>query len=223
MKQSYIPEKINLIVVDDHSLVRKSLISVLERYDNINILADFGSGIDLLAKIEHYTPDVILLDVSMPDINGIETLRRLMLVRPELKVIGLTMHDDKEIINNMMKAGAKGYILKDSPFQELIKAIQQVNSGKIFYSSKVAGIILEDYTNTVQNKNEDDELLSFREKEIIGLVAQGLTNKQIGDKLFLSVRTVENHRQNINRKLKIDSTAELIKYAYSKGLVGEEN
>ena len=213
MKQSYIPEKINLIVVDDHSLVRKSLISVLERYDNINILADFGSGIDLLAKIEHYTPDVILLDVSMPDINGIETLRRLMLVRPELKVIGLTMHDDKEIINNMMKAGAKGYILKDSPFQELIKAIQQVNSGKIFYSSKVAGIILEDYTNTVQNKNEDDELLSFREKEIIGLVAQGLTNKQIGDKLFLSVRTVENHRQNIKRKLKIDSTAELIKYA----------
>ena len=223
MKQSYIPEKINLIVVDDHSLVRKSLISVLERYDNINILADFGSGIDLLAKIEHYTPDVILLDVSMPDINGIETLRRLMLVRPELKVIGLTMHDDKEIINNMMKAGAKGYILKDSPFQELIKAIQQVNSGKIFYSSKVAGIILEDYTNTVQNKNEDDELLSFREKEIIGLVAQGLTNKQIGDKLFLSVRTVENHRQNIKRKLKIESTAELIKYAYSKGLVGEEN
>lgn len=223
MKQNYDLDKINVIVVDDHSLVRKSIMGVLERYDNINVVADFSGGVELLEKIEKIKVDVILLDINMPEMDGVETMKRLYKLNPELKVIALTMHDDMKTIREMMESGAKGYILKDSPFTDLIKALQQVNSGKIYYTTKVANIMLESYTNLMQKRNIDpDDVISAREKEIIALVAKGFTNKEIGDKLYLSARTVENHRQNIKRKLKIETTAELVKYAYSKGLVEQK-
>jgi len=213
--------KIKVFIIDDHPLVREGLKRALDGRGNIKIAGDFDSGRAGIDAIPKEKPDVIILDVTMPDMSGIEAIKIIKKNSPATKVIALTMHDSKDIILEMIRLGASGYVLKDSPLTELQTAIDAVHNGQSYYSSKISGIISNEFTKKIQQSKttfKEDELTP-REKEVLICVVNGMSNKEIADKLFLSQRTVETHRFSIKKKLNIGSVAGLTKYAISKGLI----
>jgi DNA-binding NarL/FixJ family response regulator len=192
---------------------------MLEKEHDIVVLgeAEDGRMIERLAR--ELAPDVIIMDVAMPDLNGIEATRQIVAELPGVKIIALSMHDDRRFVLNMLKAGAAGYMLKDSAFTDLAKAIRVVMSGKTYLSHEVTDIVVKDYVSSSQPAESSAfHLLSPREREVLQLLAEGKTSAQIGEKLHISVKTVETHRQQIMVKLKIRSVAELTKYAIREGL-----
>ncbi len=204
--------RIRVLLVDDHPLVLDGIRSRLEQDDEIQIIAEGRNGEEALSLSAEYYPDVVLMDISMPVLNGIEAAERFASEQPRVKLLMLTMHDNREYITKVIKAGAKGYILKDVSSNEMVAAIKAVYQGKTYYSVGVTDILL--------NENASKEVpLTEREKTILRLLAEGNSNKHVARELDISVRTVETHRRNIKRKLDVKTSAGLVKYAIENGIV----
>ena len=210
---------IKVLIADDHQIMREGLRSMLEKEIDIQVLGEAEDGRMIQRMAREMRPDVIIMDVAMPDLNGIEATRQITAELPGVKIIALSMHDDRRFVLNMLKAGAAGYMLKDCAFKDLAKAIRVVMSHKTFLSPEVADIVVKDYLAASQpSESSAFNLLSPREREVLQLIAEGKTSALIGESLHISIKTVETHRQQIMVKLKIKSIAELTKYAIREGL-----
>jgi DNA-binding NarL/FixJ family response regulator len=210
---------IKVLIADDHQIMREGLRSLLEKETDIQVLGEAEDGRMIQRMARELLPDVIIMDVAMPDLNGIEATRQIVAELPGIKIIALSMHDDRRFVLNMLKAGAAGYMLKDCAFKDLAKAIRVVMSHKTYLSHEVADIVVKDYLSTTQPAESSAfNLLSPREREVLQLIAEGKTSALIGESLHISIKTVETHRQQIMVKLKIRSVAELTKYAIREGL-----
>jgi len=212
--------RISLLIVDDHPLVREGLRSCLVQEKSVEILGEAADGEDAIRQAKNNPPDIVLLDINMPGMNGMETARLLTKSSPKTKILVLTMHDSKEYVNRMVTMGVQGYVLKDSSPSELLAAIHAVYNGAPYFSPKVSQSVMNDYVKTTRTKGKKGSVeLSRRESEVLGLVAEGFSNKEIASRLFVSVRTVETHRERIIRKLDIHTVAGLTRYALTKGIV----
>ena len=210
---------IRVLIADDHQIVREGLRSMLEKELRIKVVGEAAEGRTTLRLARELAPDVIIMDVAMPDLNGIEATRQIAAEFPTIKVIALSMHDDRRFVLNMIKAGAKGYMLKDSAFKDLAKAIGVVMANKIYLSDEIADIVVKDYlASAITDEPSVFHLLSAREREVLQLIAEGKTSNQIAESLHISTKTVETHRSQLMAKLKIKTIAELTKYAIREGL-----
>ncbi|WP_070971139.1 response regulator [Vibrio sonorensis] len=208
---------IKLVLADDHRLMQDGLKSRLEREDNLNILACVGTGNEAFESTLALKPDVLLLDINMPNLNGIEVLEKLSGSKSDTAVIMLSMHDSRDYVVRSVKAGAKGYVLKDVGSEELVMAINQVAQGRSYLCPQASDRLLEQI-NDVPDQPRDDNL-SKRECDVLKAIVSGACNREIADTLHISVRTVETHRLRIKKKLGATSTAMLVKLALDKGLV----
>lgn len=210
---------IKVLIADDHQIVREGLRALLEKEPWVTVVGEAQEGRTTLRLARELVPDVILMDVAMPDLNGIEATRQIVAELPEVKVIALSMHSDKRFVLNMFKAGAKGYLLKDCAFTHLIKAIRVVAANKTYLSEDIADIVVKDYImGPTLTEDSTGEQLTTREREVLQLVVEGKSTNQIADCLHVSVKTVESHRHQIMLKLNIKSIAELTKYAIRAGI-----
>ncbi len=204
--------KIRVLLVDDHPLVLDGIRSRLEDDPEIMIVGEAGNGEEALQIATERKPDIVLMDINMPVLNGIEAAEKFAELLPDIRLLMLTMHDSREYITKVLKAGAKGYILKDVSSSEMLIAIKAVYQGKTYYSSGVTDIL-------VNESSKKEVPLTDREKTILQLLAEGNSNKHVARELDISVRTVETHRRNIKRKLEVKTSAGLVKYAIENGIV----
>jgi DNA-binding NarL/FixJ family response regulator len=215
-------ENISIIIADDHRLLREGLRCLLEKQPGLKPVAEAEDGRNTVKLVLKLKPDVVVMDVSMPDMNGIEATRQIKKDAPQVKVVGLSMHADKRFVTEMLKAGASGYLLKHCAFEELGLAIRNVVANRIYLSPEITGVVIEDYIQTAhngkKNANGNKATLTGREREVLQLLAEGKSNKDIASLLNLSVKTIETHRQNIMEKLHLFSIAELTKYAIAEGM-----
>lgn len=213
--------KIRILLADDHTVMRAGLRSLLERQPDLEVAGEAGDGAQTVELAESENPDVVVMDIAMPRLNGIEATRQIAAKRPEIPVVILSMHFDESYVLRALKAGARAYLLKDSAEADLISAIRAVCDGRSYFSPAVSKMLLEDYVRQLQEKGEEDsyELLSPREREILQLLAEGRSNKDVANLLNLSLYTVETHRSNILKKLGLHSVPELILYAVRKNLI----
>lgn len=213
--------KTNILVVDDHSLVREGIITMLSTYDDFNIIGDAESGEDAIKKVDDDVPDVVLLDINMPGMNGIETAKQIISDYPDIKIIMLSMDVTQDHISEAIKAGVAGYLAKDTKKDLLAEAIRKVMGGEQYFGEKVSQVIFKGFYK--QSKGEraasENKDLSKREIEVLRQIASGLSNREIADKLFISIRTVDAHRNHIMQKLNIKSTAQLVKYAIKEKII----
>lgn len=216
-------EKIKVILVDDHQIVRDGIKALLNGDSSIEIIGEASSGQQLYEILEQRIPDIILLDINLPDTLGIEIARKLNEEESEIKILMLSMHMNEEFISNSIEAGAKGYLPKTTTQKELLNAIHKIQNGGEYYNDDVSNIMLKSYIKRTQNagkeKEEKQVTLTRRENEILKHFAEGLSNKEIADKLFISIRTVESHKNNIMQKLELKSTVELVKYAIRNNII----
>ena len=208
---------IRLLLVDDHPLVREGIRSCLATHKHLHIVGEAADGREALAKALHLTPDIVLMDINLPHLNGLEATRLIRQALPLAKVLILTVHNSREYVLQIVQAGAVGYVLKEASPEELTRAIDSAHAGEAFFSPGVAGYVLSDY---VANANKFDSLpsLSERERQILGLVVEGYSSKRIARSLGLSQRTVTTHRAHIMGKLNIHTTAGLVKFAVDNQL-----
>jgi two-component system response regulator NreC len=217
-------KKIKLMLADDHAVVRSGLRMLLDAQPDMEIIAEAESGVETVAKVQELKPDVVLMDVEMPEMNGIEATRMIKESVPETAVLALTMYEDDQYFFEMLKAGASGYVPKRAAPDELVNAIRTVSEGEVFLYPTLAARLVNDYLNRDETTPEDDveNTLTPREKEVLIQIAEGLTNPEIAEKLTISVKTVDRHRENIMRKLNMHSRIDLVKYAIRKGLIDLE-
>ena len=210
---------LRILLADDHTMVRQGLRKVLEERPEWQVVAEAGDGHEAVRLAELHKPDVAVLDVAMPLLNGIEATRRIAKRVPHTRILVLSMYSDEAYVTQMMKAGATGYLLKDSAGVDLLEAVQAVAQGKSYFSPAVARLMLDDYAR--QRGTDDDryESLSDREREIFQLIAEGKVNKEIATLLFISLSTVETHRARIMEKLDLHSAAEIVLYAVRRGVI----
>jgi DNA-binding NarL/FixJ family response regulator len=211
---------IRILIADDHQMFIDGIKSLLALQQDIAILGEANNGNELLHLMENESPDLVLMDVNMPQLNGEETTRILRKQFPHVRVIMLTMHNSKEHIARMISAGAAGYILKNTGKDELLEAIYAVYRGETFYSKEVTGVIMESFKPKRERTLFTEAELTPREKEVLKLIAEELTSSEIAGKLFISLNTVETHRKNLMSKLNVKNTAGLVKYALQNGLAG---
>jgi len=204
---------INIIIADDHSIIRDGLRAMLEKDSFCRIVGEAANGNELLDLLQKTSCDVVCTDISMPQMDGVEATKQILKKFPKTKVICLSMHEEVGFIKQMMEAGAVGYVFKDSPKEELKLAIETVHGGKKYFNQKLFDILLN-----VESSGKATSVLSSREKEILKLIAEEYTNPEIAEKLFLSVRTVDTHRQNLIQKLDVKNTAGLVRYAIKSGI-----
>lgn len=207
------------MLVDDHQLVIDGIKSLLEENKEIEIIGEANDGKQLLSKTKFMEADVILMDVEMKEMGGYETTKELLLKNKNLKVLTLTMHNEVSVIKKMLEAGASGYILKNSDKEEVISAIKKVADGKQHFSSEITFALLNEEEKSDEKKTHSKTDLSEREIEILKLIAEGLTNTEAGEKLFISPRTVDTHRTNIMKKIGVNNVAGLIRYAFQHKLI----
>ncbi len=211
---------IRLVLADDHEIVRAGLRMLLNTQPDIEIVAEASSGAEAIELAQAYQPDVILMDVAMPDMDGMEASRAIKAHCPSVAVLALTIHEEEDYFFRMLDAGASGYIPKRAAPDVLLQAIRTVHSGEVFLHSSVATVLVKDYLQRGGLATEADlSGLTEREREVLTLIAGGLTNKQIGEQLGISPKTVARHRDNITNKLNLSSRAELTRYAIQKGLI----
>jgi DNA-binding NarL/FixJ family response regulator len=214
---------IKIILADDHQIVRQGLRILLEAEPDMEIIAEADNGRKVLKLVQELLPDVIIMDLSMPELNGIEATRQILSEAPAVKVIALSMHSDSLFVLNMIKSGASGYLLKDCALEELVKAIRAVVDHRTYLSPGVSDIVIRDFMTSSQTTNVSAfSVLSPREREVLQLMAEGRSTNQIAEGLGVSVKTVEAHRKQIMTKLGIHSVAELTKYAIRQGLTSLE-
>jgi len=211
---------IKLMIAEDQAIILHSLMILLNSLQNIDVIGTALNGVDLMALLEKEKPDVILMDINMPKMNGIEATKIIDAKMPWVKVIALSMYDHPVYIKKMFKSGAKGFVSKNATKIELGKAIEMVYNGDIYISEEISRILLREYSNASDSdENADYTSLTSREIEIIQLLADGLYTKEIAEKLFISDKTVERHKTNILKKLKLRNTAQLVKVAITKGII----
>jgi two-component system, NarL family, response regulator NreC len=212
---------VKILLADDHSLLREGLRLLLERQPEFAVVGEAGDGRDAVRLAEELHPDVVVMDIAMPELNGIEATLRIVNGLPRTSVLILSMHHDESYVARALKAGARGYLLKDSLKADLLNAVTAVTQGRSFFSPKVSRILQEDYMRKLTGGDVEDsfDLLTDREREILQLVAEGKTNKEVASRLGLSVHTVDTHRGNILQKLNLHSVPELILYAVRKKII----
>lgn len=211
--------KIKILVVDDHQLFREGLVNLLFSTPDIEVIAQAENGEDAIKKARHFKPEVILIDIAMPKMNGIEATRELKKEMPEIKIIAVSMHSDKQYVKGILEAGADGYLLKNCTYRQLTDAIKTVYSGKKFLSEDITELVINGYLDPSKSEIDNFSQLSEREKEIFMLFAEGKSTREIGEKLFISVKTVGTHKQHILEKLKLKTNADIVKFALKKGLI----
>ncbi len=211
-------DKIKILVVDDHAVLRDGIHALLGLNDDIEIVGEASEGKEAVAKAQELMPDVVIMDIAMPGMDGLEATRRIRKKHPKMKVLVLTQHDNKEYVLSVIKAGASGYVPKRALGSELVSAIRAVKEGDSFLYPSAAAALIEDYLQQTKDQEPYDQL-SAREREIFQLIAEGHTSREIADMLFLSQRTVQGHRVKIMEKLNLHNRTELIKYAMRKGVV----
>lgn len=216
-------DKIKVFIVDDHALVRDGIISMLSNLKDIQVVGESADGFGAIEKVDDKNIDVIILDVIMPGINGIEAAKAIKKKHPALKILFLSMEVSEKNVSDALKAGGNGYLLKDSSKQVLVEAIRSLHEGNQYFSPSIAQMVFNNFIKRTSSEKvaseEDRQDLSEREKEVLTLICKGLNHKDIGEKLFISSRTVDTHRTNILKKLNLDTTAELVLYAVKKRLV----
>lgn len=215
--------KIKILVVDDHPLVRFGVINQLKTCQDFQVVGEAEDGEDAMAKTKALAPDLVIMDIFMPGISGIEATKLLKKKFPSTRVLVLTGFENEDYVYQIIRSGAGGYVLKSVEKEELIEAIRAVMKGDKFFSPRISKLIVENFIRKAEGQVPSmpsaDDILTKREKEILTLVADGLTNQQIADKLFISARTVDTHRTNIMQKLNIHDVANLVRYAIDKGIV----
>jgi DNA-binding NarL/FixJ family response regulator len=211
--------KIKILLVDDHKILRDGIRSLVKGYPDMDVIGEAADGKTALRLVEELSPDVVIMDISMPDLNGIDATRRIIADHPKIKVIALSMHHDKQFVSEIFKAGASGYLLKDCAFDELEHAVRIVMDGKTYINSQIASLVIESLVNQPQpNSQKAFSLLTDREREVLQLISEGQSTKEIALKLSVSPKTIESHRRQVMGKLNIRNVAELTKYAIREGL-----
>ena len=213
--------KVRIMLADDHTVVRQGLRKILEDRPEWEVIAEAGDGREAVRQAEEHKPDVAIIDVAMPLLNGIETTRQISKRSPNTRILILSMHSDEAYVNQILKAGATGYLLKDSADVDLVQAVDAVSRGKSFFSPAISKVMLDDYVRQLADKGITDryESLSEREREIFQLIAEGKANKEIAVLLSISPSTVETHRARIMEKLDLHSAAEIVLYAVRRGVI----
>jgi two-component system, NarL family, nitrate/nitrite response regulator NarL len=214
-------QTIKVLVADDHPVVRKGLLSCLSRHGHIRVVGEAADGDEALRKARELKPHLVLMDISMPGMNGLAVTEALRKEAPQIKVLVLSVHRNKDAIFRVIQAGAHGYVSKEAPSEEVLRAIEMVSAGEPFFSEEIARAALGEFVNS-GGKKEPFSQLTSREREVLVLIAEGQSNKEIADKLGIGVRTIETHRERIMRRLNIHSVAGLTKYAIANGLVALE-
>jgi DNA-binding NarL/FixJ family response regulator len=212
---------IRILLADDHTIVRDGLRALLERQADMSVVAEAADGRECVQLAEQHSPDVVIMDVAMPEMNGIEAARRILSANPKTSVLILSMHRDESYVLRALRAGARGYLLKDSPRDDVLTAIRTVAAGRSYLSRQVSQILQEDYVRQLESRGLEDsyDLLTDREREILQLLAEGKANKEVANLLNISPTTVETHRAHILQKLSLHSTADLILYAVRKRII----
>jgi two-component system response regulator NreC len=212
---------LRVLLADDHGIVRRGLRALLETEPGITVVAEAADGLEALRLATEHQPDIVILDVGMPKLNGIEVAARAQKLDRPPRTIILSMHSDESYIIRALAAGARAYLLKDATDEDLLPAVRAVSAGKPYFSPAVTAVLVEDYVRRLQSKRLTDtyHLLTDREKEVLHLLAEGRSNKEVATVLGLSLSTVETHRGNLMQKLNLHNTAEIVLYAVRKGLI----
>ncbi len=210
---------IRILLADDHKMIRTSLGRLLEEEMNLEIIGEADNGRETVKLAKELMPDIVIMDIGMPELNGIEATKQIIQISNKIKVIALSMHSDKLFVTGMFKAGASGYILKDCAFEELIDAINTVIENKIYLSKEITGTVISELVEAISKDTMGETTsLSDREKEVLQLLVEGKSTKEIANSLNLSIKTIESHRKNIMTKLDIYTIPELTKYAVRMGI-----
>jgi len=212
---------VRILLADDHTVMRSGLRLLLERHDNFEVVGEAADGREAVELADAQHPAVVVMDIAMPHLNGVEATRQILVRHPETAIVMLSMHSDESYVLRSLKAGARAYLLKDSAEADLISAIHAITEGKSFFSPGVRALLKEDYMHRLAKFGADDtyQLLTAREREVLQLVAEGKSNKEVASMLNLSLYTVETHRTHILQKLNLHSVPELILYAVRKGII----
>ncbi len=213
-------DQISILLADDHTIVREGIRALLQARPRFKVVGEAATGREAVQKVGDLKPDVIVMDISMPELNGLEATRQIRKQYPDCKILVLTMHENMESVRQILKAGALGYVIKKSAATQLFGAIEAVHEGNAFFSPGISKFLLEDY---LREKEPAEPNLSPREVEIVQLTAEGRGNKEIADTLALSVKTVEGHKDNIKKKLGISDKTGFVKYAIRKGIIHLED
>ena len=214
---------IRIVLCDDHQIIREGLRSLLDKQSDMQVIGEGTNGNEAIKLAATHSPDVIVMDVAMPELNGIAATRRLREDQPQLKILALSMHSDRRFVTGMIKAGASGYLLKDCAFSELATAIRTVAAGGLYISPGIAGGVLQEFTHHTQPHHKPQKIeLSPREEEILQLIAEGRSTKDVAAALHISSKTVETHRTHIMQKLGVHNVAMLTKYAIREGFTSLE-
>lgn len=208
-------KKIRVLIVDDHAVLRAGLRTLLNLQSDFEVVGEAAEGPEALEKVQRLQPDVVLMDITLPGMEGLEATKRLKKTHPNVKVLILTMHEDRRYLYSALKAGASGYVVKRAADTELIDAIRAAHRGDVFLHPSMARIVAEDYVE----QGATEQGLSDREREVLGLIAEGCTYKEMAKLLALSVKTIETYRERIKEKLSLNTRAELVRYALEKGLL----
>jgi len=209
---------VKVILVDDHKIMLEGLRTIIGAHKGFEVIGEAGNGRDAIKMSQKLNPDVIVMDLSMPDLNGIEATGEIVSSNPYIKVIALSMHSDKRFVTRALKAGASGYVLKESASDELIQAIQSIMSGRMYLSPKIEHMVLSDYRQMLTGETTTGNGLTNRELEVLQMLAEGNSTRQIAEALSLSTKTIETHRSQLMDKLEMRTIAELTKYAIREGL-----
>ena len=210
--------RLRLLLADDHGMFREGLRALIEKQTDLEVVGEAANGREAVRLARDLTPTVVVMDVSMPDLNGVEATRRILKRSPKAKVIALSMHSDRRFVVEMLRAGAQGYLLKDCAYEELVCAIRTVAGGRVYLSPRIAGVVLEDCVRSAAPEAAPASALTARQREVLQLLAEGHGTKQIARRLHVSAKTIDTHRHNIMNRLNIRSVAELTKYAVREGL-----
>ncbi len=214
---------VKLLLVDDHPIVRSGLRMLFLSEPGMQIVGEAGSGEEAIEAVRRLQPDVVIMDVSMPGMNGIEATRRIKAAHPQTAVLALTMYEDEQYFFEMLNAGASGYIPKRAAPDDLVSAIRVVAEGNVFLYSTLARFLIRDMAERAGDEPEEGaDVLTAREREVLTCIAEGMTNREIAEALVISIKTVERHRENIMAKLDMHNRVELVKYAIKKGLIAEQ-
>lgn len=215
--------KKRILLADDHEIVREGLRALIEKRTDMEVAGEANSGREAVRLVRKLTPDLIIMDISMPDLNGIDATRQVLAESPKVRVVALSMHSDKRFVLGMLKSGARGYLLKESAFKELIAAIEAVLADQIYLSPKIAGTVINDFVQSISARDiSDSYLLTDGERAVLQLIAEGQTTRDIAAQLHKSVKTVEARRRKMMDKLKLNNLAELIKFAVREGITSIE-
>jgi len=213
-------EPYRVVLADDHLLFREGMKRLIEEMPDVEVIGEASDGLELLTLLKELNPDLAILDISMPNLRGIEAAREIKALHPRTKVLILTMHKSKEYLYHSISAGAKGYLLKENSDAELFSAIKTIRNGGIYLTHTMAGELGEDLSQILDGKGQiPHEPLTTREREVLKLIAEGKSNNEIADLMYISRRTAENHRANIMKKLKARKPADLVRYAVERGII----